>query len=135
MIPEGPAFHKPKSFVAAKNIIYASIVIGILGVILRDYNLGISGNGGIPALVTTTLSYLVIIILVKQMALCKKWPRIVLIVLFASMIIVIPWLFKQESKAGTLDITLYIFQNVLQVIAVIFLFRRECNDWFDKGEG
>ena len=135
MIPEGPSFHKPKSFVAAKNIIYASIVIGILGVILRDYNLGIAGNGGIPALVTTVLGYLLIIVLVKQMALCKKWPRIVLIVLFASMIIVIPWLFKPESKTGTLDITLYIFQNVLQVIALIFLFRRECNEWFDKAQG
>jgi hypothetical protein len=135
MIPAGPAFHKPKSFIAAKNIIYASIVIGVLGIILRDFNLGIAANGGIPALVTAALGYLFIILLVKQMALCKKWPRIVLTVLFAFMIMAIPWLFKQESKSGTLDITLYIFQNVLQVIAVIFLFRRECTEWFNKGQG
>ena len=134
MIPAGPAFHKPKSFIAAKNIIYASIVVGILGVILRDINLGITGNGGIPTLVITALVYLFMILLVKQMALCKKWPRIVLLVLFTWMIIAIPLLFKREPEAGTLDITLYIFQNVLQVIALIFLFRRECNEWFNNGQ-
>jgi hypothetical protein len=41
------------------------------------------------------------------------------------------WLFLQEAKAGTLDITLCLFQNTLQVSALIFLFQRECNEWFN----
>ena len=132
MIPPGPIFHKPKSFITAKNILYASICVGVLAVIMRDYTLGINNNGGVPSLLMTAAGYIVIILLIKQMAFCKKWARTVLTVWCILILVAYTIAFIQKGMINIVEEALVVLQYVLIILALIFLYRNECNIWFNS---
>lgn len=131
MVPPGPVFHKPKSFIAAKNLLYASIFFSVIAVLVRDFTLGIANSGGLFALFLTAGGYLIIIYLISQMGLCRNWARTILLILYIAMLISFLFALKQGSIVGLYDGVLLAFQNVLQILALIFLYRRECNNWFN----
>jgi hypothetical protein len=130
MLPVGPEFHKPKSIIAAKNLLYAALFIGCLAVIARDFILGITNNGGILGIALTILGFVVIIFLIKTMDLCKKWARTVLLVLYCIMIFTIA--LHPNLITGILEGVLLTIQILLQIVAFIFLFSKESNIWFNK---
>jgi hypothetical protein len=132
MIPAGPAFHKPKSFIAAKNLLYASIFVAVISISIRDFAFGIAENGGMMALFLTAAGYIIIFLLIKQMSLCKKWARTTLLILYVFMMLSFTYALKPGSGVGLLEGTLLAFQAVLQIIALIFLYREECNNWFNS---
>jgi hypothetical protein len=131
MIPDGPVFHKPKSFITAKNLLYASIFLGVLAVMIRDFSLGIANNGGAGALFITIAGFVIIILLIKQMSLCKKWARTVLTAWYILVIVLYPFAFTAGYRMSIPEVALLILQAALQIIALIFLFRKECNNWFN----
>lgn len=130
MIPVGPAFHKPKSIIAAKNILYAAIFIGCLLVIVRDFILGMSNNGGFLGITLTIIGFAIIIFLIKTMDLCKKWARTVLLVLYCIMIITIA--LHPNLITGIVEGLLLVIQTLLVIVAFFFLFSKESNQWFNK---
>jgi hypothetical protein len=132
MIPADPAFHKPKSFIAAKNLLYASIFIGILAVVFRDYTLSITNNGGVRALILTAAAFLIIIILIKQMSLCKKWARTTLLILYLLALASYTFSFSNGYVITIYEAALLVFQTALEILAFIFLYKTECNHWFNK---
>ncbi|HEX4372393.1 MAG TPA: hypothetical protein VHZ50_03715 [Puia sp.] len=132
MIPPGPAFHKPKSFIAAKNLLYASLFISAIDIFLRDYSLGLANNGGFQALLLTAVVYGVVIFLIKQMSLCIKWARTVLLILFILIFVFYLFTMKTYVAVSFYEEALLVLQFILQILALIFLYRRECNTWFNS---
>jgi hypothetical protein len=132
MIPPGPAFHKPKSFIAAKNLLYASLFISAIDVFLRDSSLGLANNGGVQALLLTIVGYAIVIFLIRQMSLCIKWARTVLLVLFILIFVFYLFTMKTYVAVSFYEEALLVLQFILQILALIFLYRQECNTWFNS---
>jgi peptidoglycan/LPS O-acetylase OafA/YrhL len=132
MIPPGPAFHKPKSFIAAKNLLYASLFISAIAVFLRDSSIGLANNGGVQALLLTAVGYGIVIFLIKQMSLCRKWARTVLLVLFILILVSYLFMIKAYVTIDFYEGALLVLQFLLQILALIFLYRQESNTWFNS---
>ncbi|HXB43715.1 MAG TPA: hypothetical protein VNV85_06650, partial [Puia sp.] len=115
MIPAGPVFHKPKSFITAKNLLYASIFLGVLAVMIRDFTLGIANSGGARALLITIAGYAIIILLIKQMSLCKKWARTVLTVWYILVMLSYPFAFTVGFRISIPEVALLVLQAALQI--------------------
>jgi hypothetical protein len=135
MIPQGPAFHKPKSIVAAKNILYASLFMGFLSALVRYSKLGIANNGGIAAIALTILGFLAIIFLIKAMNRCIKWARTALLVLICALVFTIVFsLFQSQQITGVVEGTLLVLQALLQILSLFFLYSQDSNIWLNKGQ-
>lgn len=132
MIPPGPAFHKPKSFIAAKNLLYASLFISAIDIFLRDSSLGLANNGGVQALLLTIAGYVIVIFLIKQMSFCRKWARTILLVFFVLIFVFYLFTMKTYVAVSFYEEALLVLQFILQILALIFLYRQECNTWFNS---
>ncbi|MGI8950782.1 MAG: hypothetical protein ACR2FN_04255 [Chitinophagaceae bacterium] len=132
MTPAGPLFHKPKSFIAAKNLLYASICVGILAALLNYFTVDAANNGGVLALMLTAAGYVILFFIIKQMSLCKKWARTTLLILFILVTILYIGAFKLELHMSMLEGALIVIQACLQIIALIFLYTKESNNWFNS---
>jgi hypothetical protein len=132
MIPLGPAFHKPKSFIASKNLLYASLFISVIADFLRDSSLGLANNGGVQALLLTVGGYAIVIFLIKEMSLCRKWARTTLLVLFILIFVFYLFTMKTYVAVGFYEVALLVLQFILQILALIFLYRQESNTWFNS---
>ncbi len=98
---------------------------------IRYFSIGIAGQAAGIGLVLTIVSYIIIILLIKQMGLCKKWARTVLTVWFAIGIASFPFTIIYGMKMDIPEAALFSLEIVLQIIALIFLYRTECNTWFN----
>jgi hypothetical protein len=135
MIPVGPQFHKPKSIIAAKNILYASLFMGVLAVIVRDSRVGLPNNGGILAALLTAIGLLLVIFLIKIMNQCKKWARIVLVVFYGLFLLAfVNSLFYRAGQNNIVEDSLFGLQIILVIVAMFFLFSRPSTIWFNKDQ-
>ena len=132
MIPEGPLFHKPKSFLLARQTIYASILVGILALAIRALPAGLASIGGTPAIAATVIFYILVVVLVKQMSSDKKWARTALLILYVLAMIVYPVLMGEQIKASMLVAALLFIQVALVIYALVLLYNKECNEWFNS---
>jgi hypothetical protein len=135
MNPQGAIFHKPKSFISAKNLIYCSIFIGVLTEVLSVLLLGLKSNGGligIPSICIFVVTICIEIALVKMMALCKKSARTIYLIFFIIGMVGIPIYLFGMFKLSLLIATLTVVQAAMQFIAVFFLFTKESNEWFNN---
>jgi hypothetical protein len=133
MMIDGPIFHKPKSFIAAKNLLYASIFLSVIDFIIYNLRLSTRPNHLFLYWASAALGYAIMIIFIKQMALCKKWARNVLtILLIVVFISVVMSFFKIGYKMGILEVAIWALMTILQANAVIFLYGKECKKWFNS---
>jgi hypothetical protein len=133
MTTDNPIFHKPKSFIAAKNLLYASLFLTLINVIIHNLKLNIRFNFLVLGWCVATVGFILMIIFIKQMGLCKKWARTVLTVWFAiGFISVLISFFTPRANMSIPEITIWALKMVLQVIAVIFLYGKECENWFNS---
>jgi hypothetical protein len=132
MQPSDPIFHKPKSIIAAKNLLYASLFIGFISVIMRNISLGLSNNGRFFALPLTIIGFCLMLFLIKEVGLRKNWARIILLVFVFAKLPIISIFFNSGYKSTFLEFPLFVFSLVLQLIAILFLFQKESNAWFKK---
>ncbi len=132
MNQEGPLFHKPKSFLTARNLIYATIFIGLLGFAVREFMIGTSNNEGAVAVATTIAGYLMIWLLYKLMSRTIKWARTVLVVWYILIFISFTLLFKPPYVISLIEIALLTLQSALMILTIIFLYKKECNIWFNS---
>jgi hypothetical protein len=132
MTPEGPVFHKPKSYIAAKNLLYASVFLSVINFIIHYIRLGAPSNPFV-AWSSAVIGFAVTITLIKQMGFCKKWARTVLAVwLLLSFMTVAVSFFTPRLNMSILEIAIWALKTLLQVIAFIFLYNQECNTWFNS---
>ncbi len=131
MLPSDPLFHKPKDIIAAKNILYATIFLGIINWVVGKMTTGLSSYSDSKEIIITILTLIIIFILTKQIGLGKKWARTVFLVLFILGIIVFPFAVIPLFKSNLLLGVLFVFQALLQMLALKFLFSRKSTHWFN----
>ena len=73
MIPQGPLFHKPQSIIAAKNILYAAIFLGIFSSLIGEFSMNQHNYSSLPGLVTTIVTFGLLFIAIRQIGLGRKW--------------------------------------------------------------
>jgi NADH:ubiquinone oxidoreductase subunit 6 (subunit J) len=134
MIPAGPVFHKPKSFITAKNILYASIFLGVLAIIIRDFIFDNKNKNWLLSLLIAFVGYVIIILLIKQAGLCKKWARTVLTAWLILFIVSSVITFADGYIMNIIESTLAGLQAALEIIALVFLYKEECNTWFNSSK-
>ncbi len=132
MTSEGPLFHKPKSFLSARQTIYASIFTGVLAIAIRTLSVGIANTGGTSFITVTIVFYIIIILLVKQMSLCRKWARTATFLLYVLGMIAYPIVMSQEIKASMLVEAMLVIQAALIIYSLVLLYKKECTEWFNS---
>jgi hypothetical protein len=133
MTTDDPVFHKPKSFIAAKNLLYAGIFLSVIVFILHNIRLTVRPKFLYWGWLVSALGYAIMIILIKQMGLCKKWARLVLTVWFSlGFVMVIISFFSASISMSIPEVAIWALKIVLQVIAFIFLYSIECENWFNS---
>ena len=131
MLPEGPLFHKPSSIIAAINILYATLFLGIINWAIREWATDVHPTSRAEAVSVLLIMLCIIFGLIKMIGLGKKWARVVLLVLFILGILFFLWTLGPIFKSNLLVGVLGIFQAVLQVVALVFLFSKTSTQWFN----
>jgi hypothetical protein len=130
MNPSDPIFHKPKSIVAAKNIMYASIFLGIIISVISEMAMHVDGYSTTQGLVINLVTIILLFVLARMIGLGRKWARTAFLVLFVLSIALFPFgaiaIFKMNILIGILDS----LQIILQAMALKFLFSKESTHWF-----
>lgn len=129
---EGPLFHKPKSFIAAKNVLYASIIIAIITILMHYLLSGASNNTQSTGFALIAVEYIILFLIIKQMAFCRKWARTIVPVICLVIIATYIFLFTMQTTISLLETGLFAIQVLLQITAVVFLYKEECNTWFNS---
>jgi len=131
-IPPTPLFHKPASIVAAKNILYAVLFLGIITWALGWWTTAMYVRAPAQSVVILVVTVGITFALIKYIGLGMKWARVVLLVLFLLGLVVYPWTFMAMLKASMLVAVLSLFQSILEMIALYFLFSRTSTQWFNR---
>jgi hypothetical protein len=132
MIPPGPLFHKPKSILASRNILYATLFLGVLGSAIGEFSAGMHSYSNPLAISTTIISFVLQLVIIRQIGFGHKWARTVLLILFILGMLAtplyVPFLFKTSLALGFL----FALQMILQIMALVFLFSKNSNVWFNR---
>jgi hypothetical protein len=131
MIPPGPLFHKPSSIIAATNILYATLFLGAINWAVGQWGAAVHPASSAEGVAILLVTLVLIFWLIKMIGQGKKWARVVLLVLFVLGILVYPWTLMALFKSNLLLGVLSVFQAVLQVVALIFLFSPASTQWFN----
>jgi hypothetical protein len=132
MIPAGPLFHKPSSIVAARNILYAVIFLSILSAIIGEFTTtqrNLSSAWGIGSLL---INVVVIFLLIRQIGFGHRWARTVLLILFILGMLMTPLIAPALFKTNLVLAFLFVLQTLLEISALVFLFKRSSNEWFNR---
>src|ERR1700722_8952790 len=124
MLPEGPLFHKPSSIIAAMNILYATLFLGIINWAIGKWGTNPPPSSPIEEAVVALVMLGIIFSLIKLIGLGKKWARVVLLVLLVLDILIFPAALGPIFKFNLLVGVLYVFQFLLQAVALFFLFSK-----------
>ena len=131
MLPEGPLFHKPSSIIAAINILYATLFLGIINWAIGQWGTNVHPGSTAEAVIVLLVTLGIIFTLIKMVGLGKKWARVVLLLLFVLSLLVFRWslgpLFKSNMLVGVLSV----FEALLQAVALVFLFSQASTQWFN----
>jgi hypothetical protein len=133
MIPSGPLFHKPNSVLAARNILYASLFLGLLGLLISSFvQVAPFSYGSL----LSNLSLLVLLfIAIRYIGFGKTWARNLFLLLFICNLIASR--FYLPFALGTLTALAYLFilQILLQIAALVFIYKKSSTDWFNRFTG
>jgi hypothetical protein len=135
MIPSGPLFHKPNSILAAKNILYASIFLGLLGILISSF--GTAASISYTSVLSNLTLLVLLFIAVRYMGLGKTWARNLFLILFICNLIASRFYLPFALRTSTALAYLFILQLLLQIAALVFIYKRSSTEWFNRfaGEG
>ena len=131
-LPSSPLFHKPMSIIAAKNILYATLFLGVINWAISQWATDIHPIAPFTAVIVLILTLLVVFTLIKQIGFGRKWARVVLLVLIVAGLLAFPWTLPVLFKANFLVGVLSVFQALLQLVALVFLFSPASTQWFNR---
>jgi hypothetical protein len=132
MLPTDPLFHKPKSIIAAKNLIYATMFLGVINWALSEWATDLKRYSQLQGICTIAFILLITFALAKQIGLAKKWARTVYLVLFLLGLIVFPFTILPLFKANIVIGLIAALEAILQLFALKFLFAEESTEWFNR---
>src|SRR5450631_3800955 len=129
MVPQEPLFHKPAAIVAAKNIIYTTMFIGVLAWAVFKWSAVMPDQTNSEGIIIVVVNLVIQYLLAWQIGLGRQWARMVYLVIFilglAGLCYMIPIL-----KSNILFATLCLLQIILQLLALKFLFSQKSTLWF-----
>jgi hypothetical protein len=132
MIPAGPLFHKPKSIIAARNILYTALFLEALVFIIQQFISTTPGQPDIRVLFPNGILLVFLYVAIRYIGFGKKWARILFLVLFILNVLAsklfVPFLFKTNLAVGFL----FVLQMLLQILALVFLYSKSSNEWFNS---
>jgi hypothetical protein len=132
MIPGDPLFHKPKSIIAARNILYTAFFLEALVFILQQVIREIPAHQDISVFFSNGILLVLLYVAIRYIGFGKKWARILFLVLFVLLVlaseIFVPFLFRTNLALGFL----FVLQVLLQVLALVFLYSKNSNEWFNS---
>ncbi len=131
MNAEEPVFHKPQSFLTARRLFYANFFV--IGLTYAIQNIFIGPDKHPVTVLFILLVWIAIILsLISQMNLCKKWARTAITVLYSlaamGYAFNVVQLFKRNAFLGALSV----INTSLYFLAFVFLFQKDSNDWFNS---
>ena len=111
-------FHKPKSIIAARNILYASLFLGVLGFLISEFSSIMPGRLNMHTLISNLTILLLLFIATYYIGFGKKWARTLFLALFiinaGASPIYVPFIFQASLVIGFL----FILQMLLQILAL-----------------
>jgi hypothetical protein len=132
MIPAGPLFHKPKSIIAARNVLYTALFLEALVFIIQQFISTTPGQPDIRVLFPNGILLVFLYVAIRYIGFGKKWARVLFLVLFILNVlaskIFVPFLFKTNLALGFL----FVLQMLLQILALVFLYSKSSNEWFNS---
>jgi hypothetical protein len=128
MIPANPLFHKPQSIIASKNIIYATVFLGIL----TEMTTGFRFYSNTQVWAISIIVLVVVLVLTKLIGLGRKWARLIFLILMLLLALLIPLTLIPLFKASFLIEMLFILLGILQMLALKFLFSKKSTEWFNR---
>lgn len=120
------------SIIAAKNIMYATLFLGVINWVISQLAADIHPNAPIPAVIVLILTLLVVFTLIKQIGFGRKWARVVLLVLIVAGLLAFPLTLPVLFRANFLVGVLSVLQGLLQLVALVFLFSPSSTQWFNR---
>ena len=104
MIQEGPLFHKPKSIIAARNILYTVLFLEALVFILQQVIRDTPAHADIRVAFSNGILLVLLYVAIRHIGFGKKWARILFLVLFVLTLlaseIFVPFLFRINLALG-----------------------------------
>jgi hypothetical protein len=88
----------------------------------------------IQRLVITFATLLILFFLIRMIALRRKWARTTFLVLFLVGMLVSSAVIIAMLKVNFVNGIIAVVQTLLQIIALIFLFSKRSNLWFNSAE-
>ena len=132
MTPLVPILNIPKSIIASKNCLYISIFLALINSFISEW-MNINENyPRIQRLVITLATLLVLFFSTRQIVLRRKWARTTLLILFIMGMLIFPIALIEMFKMNLVIGIIAVFQTLLQIIALFFLFSKESNHWFNS---
>ena len=132
MIPPGPLFHKPSSVIAARNILFATLAIYVVFYILAQWVFEPSGQLNIRTATSNAVLLILLYVAVHFIGFGKNWARILFTVLFGLQVVTAPFYVRLLINANWFLGFLYLLVLLLQVVALIYLFSKPSNEWFNR---
>ncbi len=117
---------KPKDIVLAVNLMWLSLVFGLIQILLKGAPAEAFGDGLLTALMVL-LTQVIIALLIVKISAGKNWARITNTVLFA---IGLPML--ATLNLSRTEFIVLLIQTLIQLYAIILLFTPSGKVWFHK---
>jgi hypothetical protein len=130
MLPPGPLFHKPRSIIAAINILYATLFLGAINSMISQFSNPQTGEKRAEGIVILIITIVVVFILIKQIGAGRKWARTVLLVLFLLGLAGYLWVGLEMFRINLLVAVIALLETILQITALLYLFSKESTAWF-----
>jgi hypothetical protein len=131
MLPPGPLFHKPKSIIAAINILYATLFLGVIKWVIARLTTDQPILSPVMGIVVVVLTVLIYFFLIRQVGAGRKWARIVLLILFLGGLACYLWAKSPIYKNNLLIDVISLLQAILYIITLVYLFSKDSTNWFN----
>jgi hypothetical protein len=130
MNPIDTILQRPKSIIAGKYILYSTIVLALINSFISEW-MNINENySRVQRLFIALATPILLFVLTRQISLRRKWARTMLLILFSLGMLIFPIALKEMFKMSFVIGIIAVFQTLLQIIALIFLFSKESSHWF-----
>ena len=130
MIQSSPLFHKPKSILAAKNILFAVIFLGVIFILFIGVNIGYQDPSASSLWIAGVASLAILFLLVRFMERGKRWARNIFLVYFICETILVLFSFQSILKGNIFLATVFLIGTFLQGFALKLLFSKKSAQWF-----
>lgn len=123
---------KPKKLTSAIKLFIVSIILGLINSIISEITTEMKNYSSGLGLTTTIFTFVLFVFFVYQMNEGKKWARNTFLVLSILGALFFPFTIVILFEANPIIGIITIISSVIQVIAFVHLFSKECNEWFNK---